>query len=72
MDEARHSITDSSGTPSSTSGVLGHDLGKDELTHYTDYDNGDDWDLASVPVESQVNIQASIRRNFNDVHEMGC
>lgn len=61
IDEARAGIFGSGGTPGSPSGAVGGDSQDDELASYPDDDNGDDWDFSDVPVDSYVDVHASLR-----------
>lgn len=58
MDETLPRIFGSDGTFRLASAAEGGYLRNDELAHYPDDDDGDDWDFADVLVDSHVDVRA--------------
>lgn len=43
---------------------------EDDLAPYPDGDDEDDWEFGDVPVDSDVDVLPSFRRDFDDIHEL--
>lgn len=70
MEDDCTKILDSGGTPglSSPPGVGGCDARKGELARYPHDDNANDWYFADVPVNSYIDVHASLRQYFEAIH----
>lgn len=70
MDEMRARILGSEGATGVITAATGGESCDNELVAYFDEQNGDDLYFAVVPVDSHVNIPASLCRNFDAIHEL--
>lgn len=67
MDEAPTRIFGPNVAPSSASDAMGGYSRDDELTFYLDEDDGYNWDFADLPVDPQVVVRVSLRRDFKAI-----
>lgn len=72
MEDTPVRILQSGGIPGSGSGVVGCDLYEDELASYTEDNDAHDWDFANVPIDSHVDVRASLRWDFDAICELSC
>lgn len=70
MDDARKRIFGPAGTPGLASGAVGGDLREDEPAPYPDGIDADDWGLADVPIDLDVDVRVSLRRDFDPICEL--
>lgn len=70
MDEMRARIIGADVALDSASHSIGGDSHDDELKLYPDDDDGDDWDFDDVPVDSHVDVRASVCRDFDSNPEI--
>lgn len=71
MEDVRLRVLCSESTQRSPSGAVGSALRENELAPYHD-DDADDWIFADVPIDSQVDVSASPRPEFDAINGFSC